>query len=156
MDKETEARHIEEEPKEEPIEIEDFDEEPMEDEDVQEQQQGGQEGANDPDDGNDSNNSNSDDDDDGSHGGDEGEGDNEDDDRRAVLLAEGWTIELHYDLKGDDYYHMKLVTLVRHFHPRGIVQYRTEHWTHPSYIRFYETKVYIREGSQCASSTVPS
>jgi hypothetical protein len=84
-------------------------------------------GSSNPDDGNDSDNSNSDGGDDGSHGDDEGEGGNEDDDRRAALLAEGWTVELHYDLQGDDFYHLKLVTLMRCFHPRGTVQYKTKH-----------------------------
>ena len=120
----------------------------MEEEDVQERQQGGQEGAGDPNDGDDSDKYNSDDDDDGSHGGDEGEGGNEDNDRCAALLAEGWTVELHYDLQCDDYYHPKLVTLVRRFHPRGTVQYRAEHWIHPRNTRFCETKVYIHEESR--------
>ena len=28
------------------------------------------------------------------------------------------------------------------------MQYQTEHWTHPDYTSFWETEVYIREGSR--------
>ena len=57
-------------------------------------------------------------------------------------------MEIHYDLQGDAYYHPKLLSLVRRYHTRCTVQYRTEHWTHPDYTDFWETKVYIYEGSR--------
>jgi len=37
---------------------------------------------------------------------------------------------------------------VHRYHPGGTVQYRTEHWTHPDYTGFWETEVYIREGTR--------
>ena len=139
---------------EEPIEIEESREEPME-----ENGQGGQDGAGDPDDGDDSNSSNSDDGgndggdgDGGDDGGDGdidgGDGGNDGDDDHDALLAQGWTAEIHYDLEGDAYYHPKLLALVHRYHARGTVQYRTEHWTHPDYTGFWETEVYIREGTR--------
>ena len=62
---------------------------------------GGQDGAGDPDDGDDPINSDSDGGDGGDGGGD-GEGD-----YHAALLAKAWTLEIHYDLHGDAYYHPK-------------------------------------------------
>ena len=67
-------------------------------------------------------------------------------------------MEIHYDLEGDAYYHPKLLSLVRSYHTRCTVQYRMEHWTHPDYTGFWETEVYIREGTQvcyihCAITT---
>ena len=116
---------------------------------------GGQDGASDPKDGDASGNSNFDDggndgggdgdggddgDDSGDDGGD-GDGDGGDgggngDDYHAALLAKWWTMEIHYDLQGDAYYHPKLLSLVRRYHTRCTVQYRTEHWTHPDYTGF--------------------
>ena len=125
---------------EEPIEIEESGEELME-----ENGQGGQEGAGDPDDGDDSDGSNSDDGGDGGDGngdeggdgdGDGGDGGNNGDHDYDALLAQGWTMEIHYDLEGDAYYHPKLLTLVCHYHTRCTIQYRTEHWTHPDYTGF--------------------
>ena len=57
-------------------------------------------------------------------------------------------MEIHYDLQGDAYYHPKLLSLVRRYHTRCTVQYRTEHWTHPDYTGFWETEVHIQEGTQ--------
>ena len=51
-------------------------------------------------------------------------------------LLKGWTVEIHYDLNGDAYYHPKLLSLVRRYHTRCTVQYWTEHWTHPDYTGF--------------------
>ena len=140
MDEETEEGPM----FEEPIEIEESGDEPME-----ENGHGGQDGAGDPDDGDDSDNSDSDDGgndggdggdgsgDDGDNGdGDGGDGGNDGDDDHDALLAQGWTTEIHYDLQGDAYYHPKLLSRVRRYHTRCTVQYRTEHWTHPDYIGF--------------------
>jgi len=97
---------------EEPIEIEESKEDPME-----EHEQGGQEGAGDPDDGDDSDDSDSDGGDgggdgnggnsgDGGDGGDDGGDDgNGGDEDHDALLAQGWTMEIHYNLEGDAYYH---------------------------------------------------
>ena len=146
---------------EEPIEIEESKEGPMEGE-----EQGGQDGAGDPDDGDDSDNSDSDDggndggDGDGGDGGDDsgddggdgdrdgGDGGGDGDDYHAALLAKGWTAEIHYDLQGDAYYHPKLFSLVRRYHTRCTVQYRIEHWTHLEYTNFEEMEVYIHKGSR--------
>ncbi|XP_066374134.1 uncharacterized protein [Miscanthus floridulus] len=150
---------------EEPMEIEESDEEPME-----EDEQGGQDGASDPKDGDASDNSDSDDGgndggdhgdggddgDDSGHDGDDGsdgdrdggDGGGDGDDYHAALLAKGWTTKIHYDLQGDAYYHPKLLSLVCHYHTRCTVQYQTKHWTHPDYIGFWETEVYIHKGSQ--------
>ena len=57
-------------------------------------------------------------------------------------------MEIHYDLQGDAYYHLKLLSFVCRDHTRCTVQYWTEHWTHPDYTGFWETEVYIREGSR--------
>ena len=57
-------------------------------------------------------------------------------------------MEIHYDMEGDAYYHPRLLALVQRYHPGGTVQYRTEHWTHPDYLGFWETEVYIREGTR--------
>ena len=65
-----------------------------------------------------------------------------------MLLAKGWTIEIHYDLQGDAYYHPKLLSLIRCYHNRCTVQYQMEHWTHLDYTGFWETEVYIREGTR--------
>ena len=51
-------------------------------------------------------------------------------------------------MEGDAYYHPKLVSLVRRYHTRCTVQYRIEHWTHPDYTGFWETEVYIHEGTR--------
>ena len=119
---------------------------------MEENGQGGQEGAGDPDDGDDSNDSDADGGDDsgdgGDDGGDDGNGGNDSDDDHNALLAQGWTAEIHYDLEGDAYYHPKLLALVHRYHPGGTVQYRTEHWTHPDYTGFWEMEVYIREGTR--------
>ena len=148
MDEETEEGPM----FEEPIEIEESEEDLME-----EHGQGGQEGAGDPDDGDDSDDSDSDGGDDGGDGGDGNGGDGGDDggddgnggdDDHDALLAQGWTTEIHYDLEGDAYYHPRLLALVHRYHPGGTVHYRTEHWTHPDYTGFRETEVYIREGTQ--------
>ena len=121
-----------------PIEIEESEEDP---EEVQEQ--GGQEGAGDPDDGDGSDDSDADGGDDGGDGGDSGDdgdggddGDDDNDDDHNAPLAQGWTAEIHYDLEGDGYYHPRLLALVHRYHPRGTVQYRMEHWTHPDYTSF--------------------
>jgi hypothetical protein len=122
---------------EEPVEDEETEEEPME--------QDEQEGAGDPDDGDSSDSSDSSD---HGSGGDDGDGDGDSQDHHAALLAKGWTVVIHFNLHGDAYYHPKLLTLARRFHARCTVQYRTEHWTHPDYIGFWETEAYIREGSR--------
>lgn len=147
-----EMEPMEEEPLEDGFVEEPMEEAPMEEEDEQEQQ-GVQEGAGNSDDGDDSDNYDSDDNpsdggDDGSHGSDKGEDGGEEDDLHAARLADGWTVVYHYDLQGDDFYHPELVTLVRRYHPRCTVQYRTERWTHPDYTEFNETEVYIRQGSR--------
>jgi hypothetical protein len=106
---------------EEPIEVEDSEVEPME--------YYVQEGAGDPEDGDDSDDSDSDGDDNegdrgdnGDDGGDDGGndggdgGDGEDggnggdggNDYHATLLAKGWSMEIHFDLHGDAYYHPSL------------------------------------------------
>ena len=36
-------------------------------------------------------------------------------------LLKGWTVEIHYDLHGDAYYHPKLLSLVRCYHTRCTV-----------------------------------
>jgi len=128
---------------EEPAEEEDTEEEPME--------QDEQEGVGDPDDGDSSDSSDSD-----NHGnsGDNGDSDGDSRDHHVVLLAKGWTVEIHFDLHGDAYYHPKLLTLARRYHTRCTVQYRTEHWTHPDYISFWETEAYIEKEVGCATSTV--
>ena len=119
---------------EEPVEDEDTEEEPME--------QDEQEDAGDRDDGDSSDSSDSD-----NHGNGSDNGDS-DGDHHAAILAKGWTVVIHFDLHGDTYYHPKLLTLARRYHTRCTVQYRTEHWTHPDYIGFWETEAYIREGSR--------
>ena len=102
---------------EESDEVEDSDEEPME--------QDGQDGAGDPDDGDDSDSSDSegedgdgggDDGGDSGNGGDDENGGGDGDDYHAVVLAKEWTIEIHFDLHGDAYYHIKLLSLVRCYH----------------------------------------
>ena len=128
---------------EEPIEIEESEEDPME-----EHGQGGQEGAGDPDDGDDSDDSDANGGDDGGDGGDGGNGGNDSDDDHNALLAQGWTVEIHYDMEGDAYYHPRLLVLVQRYHPGGTVQYRTEHWTHLDYTSFWEIEVYIQEGTR--------
>jgi len=134
-------------PMDEDADVEAMIEEPIEDEDTEEQpmEQDEQEGAGDPDDGDSSDSSDSD-----NHGNDSDNGDSDGDshDQHAVLLAKGWTVVIHFDLHGDAYYHPKVLTLARRYHTRCIVQYRTEHWTHPNYISFWETEDYIREGSR--------
>ena len=107
MDEEIEERPM----FEEPVEIEESKEDPME-----ENGQGGQEEASDPNDGDDSDDSDSDGGDDGNGGDDGGDGGNGDDDDHDALLAQGWTTEIHYDLEGDAYYHPKLLALVHHYH----------------------------------------
>ena len=113
---------------------------------------GGQDGAGDPEDGDASNNSDSDDGDgddgddgdggddsddsgddgdDGDGDGDGGDGGDDGDDYHATLLAKGWTVDIHYDLQGDAYYHAKLLSLVHRYHTRCTMQYQIEHWTHP-------------------------
>jgi len=119
---------------EEPVEDEDTEEEPME--------QDEQEDAGDRDDGDSSDSSDSD-----NHGNGSDNGDS-DGDHHAALLAKGWTVVIHFDMHGDAYYHPKLLTLARRYHTQCTVQYRTEHWTHPDYIGFWETEAYIREGSR--------
>jgi hypothetical protein len=94
---------------EEPVEVEDSEEEPME-YDVQE-------GAGNPDDGDGSVDSNSD----GGYGGDGkdgGNGGDGGDDYHARLLAKGWSVEIHFDLHGDAYYHPKLLSLVHRYDTR--------------------------------------
>jgi hypothetical protein len=99
---------------EEPIEVEDSEEVPME-YDVQE-------GAGDPDDGDGSNDSDSDGDDGGDDGGnDDGDGGDGGDDYHVTLLAKGWSVEIHFDLHGDAYYHPKLLSLVRCYHTKCTV-----------------------------------
>jgi len=122
---------------EEPVEDEDTEEEPME--------QDEQEGAGDLDDVDSSDSSDSND---HGSGGDDGDGDGDSRDHHTALLAKGWTVVIHFDLHGDAYYHPKHLTLARRYHTRCTVQYRTEHWTHPDYIGFWETEAYIREGSR--------
>jgi len=117
---------------EEPVEDDDTEEEPME--------QDEQEGAGDPHDGDSSDSSDSDD---HGSGGDDGDSDGDSRDHHAMLLAKGWTVVIHFDLHGDAYYHPKLLSLARCYHTRCAVQYRTEHWTHPDYIGFWETEAYI-------------
>ena len=116
MDEETEEGPM----FEEPIEIEESEEDPME-----EHGQGGQEGASDPNDGDDSDDFDADGDDDGGDGGDDGGdggngGDDSDDDHNAPL-AQGWTAEIHYDLEGDGYYHPRLLALVQRVTPQVFV-----------------------------------
>jgi len=121
MDEETEEGPM----FEEPIEIEESGEEPME-----ENGQGGQDGPGDPNDGDDFDNSDSDDGGDGGDGngddGGDGDGDggndgNGGDDDHDALLAQEWTTEIHYDLEGDAYYHPKLLSLIRRYHTRCTV-----------------------------------
>ena len=130
---------------EEPIDIEESEEEPRE-----EAKQGGQDWAGDLDDGDDSGNFDYDDGGDGDGGdggdgngddggdgdGDGGDGGNDGDDDHDALLAQGWTAEIHYNLEGNAYYHPKLLSLVRLYHTRRTVEYRTGHWTYPNYTGF--------------------
>ena len=83
-------------------------------------EQDGQDGASDPDDGDDSDSFDSEGED-GDGGGDDDGGDSENgggdgNDYHAVLLAKEWTIEIHFDLHGDAYYHLKLLSLIRCYH----------------------------------------
>jgi hypothetical protein len=112
---------------EEPVEVEDSEEEPMEydvqegagnpddgDGSVDSNSDGGYDGGDDGGDGDDRNNDGGDSGDgkDGGNGGDGG------DDYHARLLAKGWSVEIHFDLHGDAYYHPKLLSLVHRYDTR--------------------------------------
>lgn len=63
-----------------------------------------------------------------------------------VQRGEGWTVVTLARDGGDDFFHRRLISLLREHHGYGnvAVEYRSEWWTHPRFRNFFRTAVHIR------------